>query len=120
MAEYNKPFAIPKKSPAVEEMTQKIVRDIQLREQDEKERTPEEKLIPDQSVIQVQKAKKTIERTVQKTVNISIRIKEDILQHLDELVYKKGMEGLKDKKRPIKRNAYIERAIELMLKKEGM
>lgn len=120
MAEYNKPFASPKKSPAVEAMTQRIVQDIQMREADEQTRAPEEKLIPDQSVVQVQKAKKSIEKSIQRTVNISIRIKEDILQRLDELVYKKGMEGLRDKKRPLKRNAYIERAIEQLIKKEGM
>ena len=120
MAEYQRPFATAKKSPAVEEMTQKVVRDIQLREKAEQERSKEEKLIPDMSVVQVVKAKKDIEKSVIQTVNLSIRIKEENLQRLDELVYKRGMEGLKNRKKPIKRNAYIELAIEELLKKEGM
>jgi len=120
MADYQKPFAAVKKSTAVEEMTQKVVRDIQIREQAEQERSKEEKLIPDMSLAQVEKAKKTIEKSINHTINLSIRIKERNLQRLDELVYKRGMEGLKDRKKPIKRNSYIELAIEDLLKKEGM
>jgi hypothetical protein len=119
MPEYKNPFAA-KKSPAVAEMTQKIVRDIQIREQTEQERSKEEKLVPDKSVVKVEKAKKEIERKVSRTTNISIRIKEDNLQRLDQLVYKRGMAEIQEKKRPMKRNGYIELAIEDLLKKEGM
>jgi hypothetical protein len=119
MSDYKNPFG-PKKSSAVSEMTQKIIKDIQIREQTEQERAKEEPLIPDVSAIRVEKARKNIDRKTTRTVNISIRIKENTLHKLDELVYKKGAEGIQRKERPMKRNGYIELAIEELIKKEGI
>jgi hypothetical protein len=93
---------------------------MKIREQTPVVRTAEEKEVHDQNLVNVEKAKKTIEKTVNRSVNLSIRIKEDTMNRLDQMVYKKGMEGLAVKKKPLKRNTYIELAISELLKREGM
>jgi predicted DNA binding CopG/RHH family protein len=118
MADYKNPFAT-KKSPKVAEMTKKIVKDIQVREKTQPSRTEVEQKIHDKNIGKVEKAKKKIEKAGARTTNISIRILEERLMRLDKMVFTKGMEGLNQNRKPLKRNAYIEEAIEEKLKKEG-
>ena len=112
MAEYKNPF---KKSAAVEEMTQKIVQDIQVRERTAQEIKPDESHLKNIEIIE--RAKEDIKRSETKTVSFGIKISAAICQRLDRIVYKKALDNTSSKK-PMKRNGFIELAIEEYLKRE--